>query len=175
MIADVTDTLDRGERPSVRQHTLIRLALTNVTASLHDVGNFVYLAGGTTALRRGTIQRLLRDVHAGTQHVTSSPPVWQTCGRELAGLAYERELSAELTKLREQFDAWDAGQMTPFELEQAIHQFHDGVSRQLYNRYSSGSTLPHAVAAAIMNGTISVAEIPEPARTTRTFSPQELS
>jgi alkylation response protein AidB-like acyl-CoA dehydrogenase len=84
---DVTDTLDRGERPSVRQHTLIRLALTNVTASLHDVGNFVYLAGGTTALRRGTIQRLLRDVHAGTQHVTSSPQVVQTCGRELAGLA----------------------------------------------------------------------------------------
>ncbi len=85
--SDVTDTVDRGERPSVRQHTLIRLALTNVTASLHDVANFVYLAGGTTALRRGTIQRLLRDVHAGTQHVTSSPQVVQTCGRELAGLA----------------------------------------------------------------------------------------
>ena len=47
----------------------------------------MYLAGGTTALRRGTIQRLLRDVHAGTQHVTSSPQVVQTCGRELAGLA----------------------------------------------------------------------------------------
>jgi alkylation response protein AidB-like acyl-CoA dehydrogenase len=85
--SEVTETLDRGERPSVRQHTLIRLALTNVTAALHDVGNFVYLAGGTTALRRGTIQRLLRDVHAGTQHVTSSPQVVQTCGRELAGLA----------------------------------------------------------------------------------------
>jgi alkylation response protein AidB-like acyl-CoA dehydrogenase len=84
---DVTDTLARGEPLSVRQHTLVRLALTHVTGSLHDVASFVYLAGGTTALRRGTIQRLLRDVHAGTQHVTSSPPVVQTCGRELAGLA----------------------------------------------------------------------------------------
>src|SRR5687767_543356 len=84
--------------------------------------------------------------------------------RELSGLAYERELTAELAKLRTQFDAWTAGQMTPFELEQAIHQFHDGVSRQLFNRYTSGSMLPHAVAAAVVRGTISVAEIPQPAR-----------
>ena len=85
--SDVLATLDKGEHLSVRQHTLIRLALANVTQALHDVANFVYLAAGTTSLRRGTIQRLLRDVHAGTQHVTSSPPVVQTVGRELLGLA----------------------------------------------------------------------------------------
>jgi alkylation response protein AidB-like acyl-CoA dehydrogenase len=84
---DVEQALDRGAPLDVRQHTLIRLALTHMTASLHDVANFVYLQAGTTALRRGTLQRLLRDVHAGTQHVTSSPPVVQACGRELAGLA----------------------------------------------------------------------------------------
>jgi hypothetical protein len=33
------------------------------------------------------VQRLFRDMHAGTQHVTSAPPVMQACGRELAGLA----------------------------------------------------------------------------------------
>jgi alkylation response protein AidB-like acyl-CoA dehydrogenase len=85
--SDVRETLDRGDPLSVRQHTLIRLALTNVTWSLHDVAMFVYAAGGTTALRDGTIQRLVRDVHAGTQHVTSAPPVIRECGRELAGLA----------------------------------------------------------------------------------------
>src|SRR4051794_16931206 len=84
--------------------------------------------------------------------------------RELADLAHERELAAELTKLRASFDAWIAGQITPFELEQIIHRFHEGVSRQLYNRYSSGSTLPHVVAVAIMRGTIAAPEIPEPAR-----------
>jgi hypothetical protein len=84
--------------------------------------------------------------------------------RELAGLAYERELTAELTKLRAEFDAWSAGQITPFELQQIIHEFHDGVSRQLFNRYTSGSKFPHVVAAAVMRGTISVAEIPDPAR-----------
>ena len=85
--SDVLATLDTGEHPSVRQHTMIRLALANVTQALHDVANFVYLAAGSTSLRRGTIQRLLRDVHAGTQHVTSSPPVVQAVGRELLGLA----------------------------------------------------------------------------------------
>lgn len=84
--------------------------------------------------------------------------------RELASLAYERELAGELTKLRASFDGWVAGEMTPFELEQVIHRFHDGVSRKLYNRYSSGSMLAHAVAAAVRRGTISVEEIPEPAR-----------
>lgn len=84
--------------------------------------------------------------------------------RDLASLAYERELADELTKLHAKFDAWNAGQMTPFELEQVVHQFHDGVSRQLYNRYASGTTLPHEVAAAVLRGTISPAEIPEAAR-----------
>src|SRR4051812_43418551 len=85
--ADVEETLDRGEPLSVRQHTLIRLALNHVTWSVHDVCLFVYKNAGTTALRAGTIQRLFRDMHAGTQHVTSAPPVLQACGRELAGLA----------------------------------------------------------------------------------------
>ena len=84
--------------------------------------------------------------------------------RELSGVAYERELAGELAKLRIKFDAWTAGEITPFELEQAIHEFHDGVSRQLFNRYSSGSMLPHAVAAAVVRGTVAVAEIPQPAR-----------
>lgn len=80
-------TLDTGEHLSVRQHTLVRLALANLTSALHEVGNHVYLAAGTTALRRGTLQRLIRDVHAGTQHVTSAPAIYQNCGRELLGLA----------------------------------------------------------------------------------------
>ncbi len=84
---DLSKSLYAGDGISVRQHTLVRLALAHITKSLHEVAGFVYLAGGTTALRRGTIQRLHRDVHAGTQHVTSSPSVWQTCGRELMGVA----------------------------------------------------------------------------------------
>lgn len=84
---DVRRTLERGESLSVRQHTLIRLAMANVTWSAHEVAQFVYKSAGTLGLRAGTIQRLFRDMHAGTQHVTASPPVFQNAGRELAGLA----------------------------------------------------------------------------------------
>lgn len=85
--SDVKASLDRGERLSVRQHTLIRLAMAHVTWSAHEAALFAYKSAGTVALRAGTLQRLFRDMHAGIQHVTSSPPVFQALGRELAGLA----------------------------------------------------------------------------------------
>ncbi len=85
--AEVGRTLERGEPLSVRQHTAIRLAMANATWSSHAVSLFVYKSAGTLALRAGTIQRLFRDMHAGTQHITSSPPVYRAAGRELAGLA----------------------------------------------------------------------------------------
>ena len=84
---DIEETLDRGEHLSTRQETLNRLALYNVTWTAKDVSDFVYKAAGTNSLREGPIQRYFRDMHAGTQHVTSSPPVLQACGQELAALA----------------------------------------------------------------------------------------
>jgi len=84
---DVKQTLDRGETLGTRQHTTMRLAMAHATWSCHDVADFVYKSAGTLALRSGTIQRLFRDMHAGTQHITSAPPVIRNAGRELAGLA----------------------------------------------------------------------------------------
>ena len=85
--ADVQQTMGRGERLSVRQQTLMRLAMANITWASHGVSEFVYKTAGTLALRSGTIQRLFRDMHAGTQHITSAPPVFRAIGRELAGVA----------------------------------------------------------------------------------------
>ena len=84
---DVSETLDRNQALTLRQQTLIRSATIHVTASAHEVSKFVYQAAGTLGLRSGTIQRLFRDMHAGTQHLIASPPVYQAVGRELAGLA----------------------------------------------------------------------------------------
>src|SRR5690606_39339062 len=70
-----------------RQHSLIRLALAHSTWSSHHAATFAYKAAGTLALRAGTLQRLFRDMNAGTQHITSSPPVYGAIGRELLGLA----------------------------------------------------------------------------------------
>ena len=86
-VVQLVEHWERGEPISVRQHTLIRLAMGHVTWSSQEVATFVYKTVGTMALRAGTIQRLFRDMHAGTQHVTSSPPVFRAIGRELAGLA----------------------------------------------------------------------------------------
>jgi hypothetical protein len=71
-------------------HVLIKTCsrdMIHVTAASHQVAQFVYQAAGTQGLRAGTVQRLFRDMHAGTQHVIASPPVYQAVGRELAGLA----------------------------------------------------------------------------------------
>jgi alkylation response protein AidB-like acyl-CoA dehydrogenase len=88
--SELQETLDRGDAPSVRQHTLIRLALNHITWTVHEISLFAYTSGGTTALRASTLQRLFRDMHAGTQHATSGQAVLQACGRELAGLAEGR-------------------------------------------------------------------------------------
>jgi alkylation response protein AidB-like acyl-CoA dehydrogenase len=85
--SNVKQALERGEKLDVRQHTTLRLALAHLTWSCHEVAEFVYKSAGTVALRAGTIQRLFRDMNAGTQHITSAPPVFRAVGRELGGLA----------------------------------------------------------------------------------------
>jgi indole-3-acetate monooxygenase len=84
---DAQETLRRGDQLSVDQNTATRLALQHTTWAIEEVSLFVYTAAGTTALRAGTLQRFFRDMHAGTQHLTSSPPARQACGRMLAGIA----------------------------------------------------------------------------------------
>jgi hypothetical protein len=84
--------------------------------------------------------------------------------RQLADMAYERELASALEALHQQFSSWRNGAIGPFELSDAIHRFHNGIARDLYNRYSSGGILDGVVAGAIIRGTISAAEIPEVAR-----------
>jgi alkylation response protein AidB-like acyl-CoA dehydrogenase len=87
---EVQHTLQAGEKLSVRQHSMMRLAMTHVTWASHQAATFAYSAAGTTGLRAGTLQRLFRDMHAGTQHMIVSPPVFRAIGRELAGLAPDK-------------------------------------------------------------------------------------
>lgn len=84
---EIEAVLAAGDAVPLRLETLNRVALNNATWSTHAIAEFVYRSGGTGALRSGTIQRLFRDVHGGTQHISSSPMIMQSAGRELAGLA----------------------------------------------------------------------------------------
>lgn len=73
--------------------------------------------------------------------------------RKLGGIAWERELRAELIKLGETIAKMQAGEFTPFEADRAVHKFHNGITRDLYSRYSE--TVPwFAVCRARYDGTL---------------------
>ncbi|MEV3875133.1 acyl-CoA dehydrogenase [Streptomyces sp. NPDC049906] len=82
---DIELALDRGELTSTEQDTLIRLVLNHTTSTVSGVGRTVHRWAGSAAIRRGPIDRFLRDLGTGAQHITSSPVVLQNCGRWLSG------------------------------------------------------------------------------------------
>jgi hypothetical protein len=55
--------------------------------------------------------------------------------RRLAGLAHERELSAAIRELDLEFERWKKGEISVFALNERIHKFHHGISRDLYALY----------------------------------------
>lgn len=87
----IGETVAAGEALTMQQKTLARLALYNATWSAEEISLLAYRLGGTTSLRRGPMQRYFRDMHAGTQHITSALPVVENCGRVLAGLAPDHD------------------------------------------------------------------------------------
>ena len=68
--------------------------------------------------------------------------------RDLAATAYEREMTAASESLLQQFQRWKNKEIDVFELNASIHEFHNGISRTLYNRYT-GIHADLAVAIAL--------------------------
>ncbi len=73
-----------------RQVTLARLALLNVTDVGVEVCHFAFRASGGSGLRAGDLQRFVRDMQAGAQHLLVSPMILRDCGLELLGRAEGR-------------------------------------------------------------------------------------
>jgi len=82
--------------------------------------------------------------------------------RQFAGIAYERELSAAAQALQHEFSRWTSGAIDVFALNEKIHEFHQGISRELYSRYAVMDAA-FAVASALRRGVIIRAEMGEPA------------
>ena len=55
--------------------------------------------------------------------------------RELAAECHEIELEVAMEELYEQFQKWGGKGLNVFELNDLVHEFHNGVSRELYKRY----------------------------------------
>ena len=73
--------------------------------------------------------------------------------RKLAGEAYSRELHEALSDLDSAFSDWRQGFIDPFQLSDFIHQFHQGISRDLYVQYTrsdSGLVVARAVARRLL-------------------------
>jgi hypothetical protein len=85
--------------------------------------------------------------------------------REWNETAYERELHRELSHLGAQFDRWRDHEIDSFELNNHIHKFHNGISRKLWQRYnSSTSVMDFNVAYALVAGILSEDEVPSELR-----------
>ena len=74
--------------------------------------------------------------------------------RDLVSLAYERELSTELSALEGEFGRWRGGEINAFDVSEAVHRFHQGPARELFSRYGH-SDLELVVAGAIRQDIIS--------------------
>ena len=77
--------------------------------------------------------------------------------RELGAIAYERDLSAELSKLETEFERWRASEIDAHELSDRIHGFHQGPARKLFSTYDHANR-NFAVAHAIHRGLITEEE-----------------
>ena len=79
--------------------------------------------------------------------------------RQLASEAYARELDEALRDLASAFTDWKAQRIDGFTLAQSIHEFHDGIARDLWARYER---LPPelSVRSALETGVIRSSEVP---------------
>ena len=87
----------------------------------------------------------------GSSRAQNTPKRMKRLVRQWAGIAHDRDLRRALSELRVEFDRWDRGEIESFELNKAIHEFHDGTSREIWKRYAT-SHLEQAVASAVAAG-----------------------
>lgn len=81
--------------------------------------------------------------------------------RSLSQVVQEAELRQALSQLSHYFDRWKTAGIDSFELSDRIHEFHDGLNRQIWVRYNSRVDLRVLVSYALKEGLIKGESIPE--------------
>jgi len=90
-LADIDTTLSRGERPSRRQISLLYGANVHIHNTAREIASWAFTKGGGTALRAGTLQRLVRDAYSGGQHFLVDRAHLTDIGHELLGAPPEMQ------------------------------------------------------------------------------------
>lgn len=80
--------------------------------------------------------------------------------RELIRTVYAREEDFHLEKLAQHFDAFRNHQIKGCELNQLIHEYHDGISRDIYKTYNYTKSEIYLLARAVHLGFLNAEEIP---------------
>ena len=80
--------------------------------------------------------------------------------REWAAIAHDRELGRALLELRAQFDRWQRDEIAAADLNDLIHQSHQGASREIWKRYATNHLEP-AIGFAVAAGILLREEVPE--------------
>lgn len=77
-----------------------------------------------------------------------------------AGRAWDAEMQAALGGLADKFDQWREGAMTCENLHRAVHEYHDGIAREIWKRYRTNKPeIP--LAYAVATGFVSRESLPE--------------
>ncbi|TWT47873.1 hypothetical protein Pla22_52400 [Rubripirellula amarantea] len=71
--------------------------------------------------------------------------------RQVANLAWDRLLRKSLVRIASALGRMDAGTATAFDVDDAIHKYHAGPSRQLHNEFSTNKPW-HSVCNAYIDG-----------------------
>jgi len=79
--------------------------------------------------------------------------------RDWAAIAHDRELTKALQDLRTQFDRWERGEITAADLNEIVHRYHEGPSREIWKHYATNHLEP-AVAFTVATGLIRREELP---------------
>lgn len=80
--------------------------------------------------------------------------------KELANLAWQRELDRHIASLAERFDEWRKKKIDCFQLNELIHKFHDGPSREVWKKHNNLDA-DVIVTMAVASGILKKEEIPQ--------------
>lgn len=83
----IAESVARGERATHEQIALVRLGMRHSHDVASEIATFAHKAARGASLRAGTMQRVYRDIHSGTQHLTLADEIERDCGRVLLGRA----------------------------------------------------------------------------------------
>ena len=79
--------------------------------------------------------------------------------KELADSAHEKDLSIELNRLYAKFQKWKENKITSADLNEALRQYHNDTADEIYKTYVLVSDPREAVAKAIVNDILNIADV----------------